>query len=257
MASGDEDSDSRRGSGGFLRYVELIDDDADRSAYPFTLPVVAGLRAAGRLELDPAVTFLAGDNGTGKSTLIEAIAVAAGFNPEGGSANFRFSTRATESSLGEHLRLVRGTRKPRTGFFLRAESFYNVATEIDRLGVVDGYGGTSLHERSHGESFLDLATHRFKPHGLYLLDEPEAALSVHGCLALLTRIHDLTQAGAQFIIATHSPILLAVPHARILQIEPDGVIRHVDYDDAQPVVLTRSFLASPQRYLHHLFRDGN
>ncbi|MEU4338854.1 AAA family ATPase [Micromonospora lupini] len=255
MATGDEASHSRRDSGGFLRWVELTDDDTDRSAYPFALPVVAGLRAAGRLTLDPAVTFLAGDNGTGKSTLIEAIAVAAGFNPEGGSANFRFSTRATESSLGEHLRLVRGTSKPRTGFFLRAESFYNVATEIDRLGVADGYGGTSLHERSHGESFLDLATHRFKPHGLYLLDEPEAALSVHGCLALLTRIHDLTQAGAQFIIATHSPILLAAPHARILQIEPDGTINHVDYDEAQPVLLTRSFLANPQRYLHHLFQD--
>ncbi|MEK8103970.1 AAA family ATPase [Micromonospora sp. M12] len=205
MARGDEASDSHRDSGGFLRWVELTDDDTDRSRYPFTLPVLAGLRAAGRLTLHPAVTFLAGDNGTGKSTLIEAIAVAAGFNPEGGSTNFRFSTRATESSLGEHLRLVRGTRKPRTGFFLRAESFYNVATEIDRLGVADGYGGASLHERSHGESFLDLATHRFKPHGLYLLDEPEAALSVHGCLALLTRIHDLTEAGAQFVIATHSP----------------------------------------------------
>ncbi|MGC5309820.1 AAA family ATPase [Micromonospora zamorensis] len=255
MATGDEVSDSRRDSGGFLRWVELTDDDTDRSAYPFTLPVVAGLRAAGRLTLDPAVTFLAGDNGTGKSTLIEAIALAAGFNPEGGSTNFRFSTRATESSLGEHLRLVRGTRKPRSGFFLRAESFYNVATEIDRLGVADGYGGTSLHERSHGESFLDLTIYRFKPQGLYLLDEPEAALSVHGCLALLTRIHDLTEAGAQFVIATHSPILLAAPHARILQIEPDGVIRHVAYDDAQPVLLTRSFLANPQRYLHHLFQD--
>ncbi|WP_455768937.1 AAA family ATPase [Micromonospora zamorensis] len=240
-----------------MRWVELTDGDTDRSGYPFTLPVVAGLRAAGRLTLDPAVTFLAGDNGTGKSTLIEAIAVAAGFNPEGGSTNFRFSTRATESPLGEHLRLVRGTRKPRTGFFLRAESFYNVATEIDRLGVTDGYGGTSLHERSHGESFLDLATHRFKPQGLYLLDEPEAALSVHGCLALLVRIRDLTQAGAQFVIATHSPILLAVPHARILQIEPDGAISRVDYDDAQPVLLTRSFLASPQRYLQHLFEDDS
>jgi predicted ATPase len=203
------------------------------------------------------VTFLAGDNGTGKSTLIEAIAVAAGFNPEGGSTNFRFSTRATESSLGEHLRLVRGTRKPRTGFFLRAESFYNVATEIDRLGVADGYGGTSLHERSHGESFLDLAAHRFKPQGLYVLDEPEAALSVHGYLALLTRIHDLTQAGAQFVIATHSPILLAVPHARIPQIEPGGAFGHIDYDEAQPVLLTRSFLANPQRYLHHLFQDDS
>ncbi|SCF04587.1 Predicted ATPase [Micromonospora coriariae] len=257
MATGDEASASRRDGGGFLRWVELTDGDMDTSSYPFTLPIVAGLRAAGRLELDAAVTFLAGDNGTGKSTLIEAIAVAAGFNPEGGSTNFRFSTRATESSLGEHLRLVRGIGKPRSGFFLRAESFYNVATEIDRLGVADGYGGISLHERSHGESFLDLATHRFKPRGLYLLDEPEAALSVHGCLALLTRIHDLVQAGSQFIIATHSPILLAVPHARILQIEGSGTISHVDYDDAQPVLLTRSFLASPQRYLHHLFNDDS
>ncbi|MEV4656583.1 AAA family ATPase [Micromonospora sp. NPDC049301] len=257
MTTRDGASTSRRDGGGFLRWVELTDGDTDTSGYPFTLPIVAGLRAAGRLELDAAVTFLAGDNGTGKSTLIEAIAVAAGFNPEGGSTNFRFSTRATESSLGEHLRLVRGIRKPRTGFFLRAESFYNVATEIDRLGVADGYGGASLHERSHGESFLDLATHRFKPGGLYLLDEPEAALSVHGCLALLTRIHDLVDAGSQFIIATHSPILLAAPHARILQIEPDGTIRHVDYDDAQPVLLTRSFLANPQRYLHHLFNDDS
>ncbi|MFF4880730.1 AAA family ATPase [Micromonospora sp. NPDC000668] len=255
MTRRDEESASPRDGGGFLRWVELAEGDANVSDYPFTLPVVAGLRAAGRLELDPAVTFLAGDNGTGKSTLIEAIAVAAGFNPEGGSTNFRFSTRETESALGEHLRLVRGIRKPRTGFFLRAESFYNVATEIDRLGVAAGYGGASLHERSHGESFLDLATHRFKPRGLYLLDEPEAALSVHGCLALLTRIHDLTRAGSQFVIATHSPILLAVPHARILQIAPSGVISHVDYDDAQPVLLTRSFLANPQRYLHHLFSD--
>jgi predicted ATPase len=248
---------ARRWGGGFLRWVELAEAGADVSGYPFTLPVVAGLRAAGKLELDPAVTFLAGDNGTGKSTLIEAIAVAAGFNPEGGSANFRFSTRATESALGEYLRLVRAIGKPRTGFFLRAESFYNVATEIDRLGVGNSYGGHSLHERSHGESFLDLATNRFGPHGLYLLDEPEAALSVHGCLAMLTWIRDLAEAGSQFVVATHSPILLAVPNARILQIDTSGTISEVSYDEAQPVVLTRSFLADPQRYLHYLFsNDG-
>jgi predicted ATPase len=239
--------------GGFLRWVELVDADADRSGYPFTLPVVAGLRGAGRLDLDPAVTFLTGDNGTGKSTLIEAIAVAAGFNPEGGSTNFRFSTRPTESDLGKYLRLVRGVEKPHTGYFLRAESFYNVATEIDRLGVAAGYGGHSLHERSHGESFLDLATHRFRGQGLYLLDEPEAALSVYGCLAMLLRIRDLADAGSQFVVATHSPILLAVPHARILQIDAGGTISQVGYDEAQPVELTRSFLADPQRYLHHLF----
>ena len=162
--------------GGFLRWVELLDGDAGASGYPFTLPVVAGLRKAGRLELHPAVTFLVGDNGTGKSTLVEAIAVAAGFNPEGGTASFNFSTRATHSALGEFVRLVRGVIKPRTGFFLRAESFYNVASEIDRLGAQKSYGGRSLHHRSHGESFLDLAVHRFEPEGLYLLDEPEAAV---------------------------------------------------------------------------------
>ncbi|SHN45982.1 AAA family ATPase [Cryptosporangium aurantiacum] len=244
-----------RSGGGFLRWVELADAPPGPPRYPFTLPVVAALRDAGRLELDPAVTFLVGDNGSGKSTLVEAIAVAAGFNPEGGSRNFRFATRATESSLGEYLQLVRGVSKPRTGFFLRAESFYNVATEIERLGSFDGYGGQSLHERSHGESFLDLAAHRFGPRGLYLLDEPEAALSVQGCLALLTRIRDLVEAGSQFLIATHSPVLLASPGARILQIEASGTISPVSYDEAQPVEWTRRFLADPQRYLHYLFAD--
>jgi predicted ATPase len=245
----------RRDGGGFLRWVELDETHADVSSYPFTLPVVAGLRAAGRLELDPAVTFLIGDNGTGKSTLVEAIAVAAGFNPEGGSTHFRFSTRATESNLGEHIRLVRGIGKPRTGFFLRAESFYNVATEIDQLGELGQYGGRSLHERSHGESVIDLAVHRFGPGGLYLLDEPEAALSVHGCLAMLLRIRDLVTEGSQFVVATHSPILLAVPGARILHIDIGGAINDVSYDEAEPVVMTRSFLSDPDRYLHYLLRD--
>ncbi len=258
MATGAEVPVARPGDGGgFLRWVELDESDADLSRYPFTLPVVAGLRAAGTLELHPAVTFLAGDNGTGKSTLVEAIAVAAGFNAEGGSANFRFSTRATESILGEHLRLVRGVGKPRTGFFLRAESFYNVATEIDNLGELRPYGGRSLHERSHGESFLDLAVHRFGPRGLYLLDEPESALSVHGCLAMLLRIRDLVKEGSQFIVATHSPILLAVPNTRILQIDMSGTISEVSYDEAQPVAMTRSFLAAPDRYLHYLLTDDS
>ncbi|HEX6873135.1 MAG TPA: AAA family ATPase [Micromonosporaceae bacterium] len=245
----------RSGRGGFLRWVELDDAEADRSAYPFTLPVVAGLRAAGRLEFDPSVTFLIGDNGTGKSTLMEAIAVAGGFNPEGGSTNFRFATRSTESSLGAHLRLVRAVRKPRTGFFLRAESFYNVATEIERLNLQGAYGGRSLHERSHGEAFLELVRQRFGPDGLYLLDEPEAALSVHGCLAMLTLIHELAAAGSQFIVSTHSPILLAAPGARILQVGGEGSISAVTYDEAQPVAMTRSFLADPARYLHYLLTD--
>jgi len=251
------DRPSGRGHG-YLRWVE-IDESAPSDGYPYALPAVAALRSAQRWELDPAVTFLVGNNGTGKSTLVEAIAVATGFNPEGGSTNFRFTTRATESSLGESLKIVKGTRKPRTGFFLRAETFYNVATEIEALEeagrpglIASSYGGRSPHERSHGESFLALAVHRFGPNGLYLLDEPESALSVHGCLALLRRMVDLVEAGSQFIVATHSPILLAYPGASIWQIDSSGELQRVSYDDAEPVRLHRDFLANPGRYLHHL-----
>ncbi|WP_245607437.1 AAA family ATPase [Pseudonocardia spinosispora] len=230
----------------------------DTGGYPFTLPVVAWL--AGRpdgLPLVAGVNFLIGENGSGKSTLVEAIAVAAGFNPEGGSQNFQFATRASESSLGSHLDLRWGTSKPRTGYFLRAESYYNVATEIERLDKIDkpllpAYGGISPHERSHGQSFLDLVVHRFGPHGLYLLDEPEAALSVHGCLALLARMTELVEQGSQFIVATHSPILLALPGATIVEIDADGDLARVSYDDAMPVRLTRDFLAAPDRYLRHI-----
>ncbi|OXM58668.1 ABC transporter ATP-binding protein [Amycolatopsis thailandensis] len=247
--------------GGFVQSIRLV-PGSDTGRYPFALPVVRYLARTGGLALDPGVTFLAGDNGTGKSTLVEAIAVAAGFNPEGGSRSFRFATRATESSLGDHLILRRGIRKPRTGFFLRAESYYNVATEIERLdqdagspSLMAAYGGISPHERSHGQSFLDLVTHRFGPDGLYLLDEPEAALSPRGCMALLARITELRDSRCQFLIATHSPILLAVPGARILQIDGEGEIEHVAYDNAEPVTLTRGFLTHPERFLHHLFTD--
>lgn len=242
--------------GGFVRRVR-VESPIEAAAYPFTLPVVQALLRDGELALNPAVTFLVGENGSGKSTLVEAVAVAAGFNAEGGSRHFRFETRASESVLGGYLTLVRGTRKPRNGFFLRAESFYNVATEIEAIeradpGLMAAYGGVSAHERSHGESFLALAVHRFGPNGLYVLDEPEAALSVRGCMALMTRIIDLVAQGSQFVIATHSPVLLAVPRATILQIDDDGGLRRVGYDEALPVQLTRDFLAGPERYLRHL-----
>jgi predicted ATPase len=254
-------SPADKDAGRFIRSVHLTDPAAP-TTYPFDLPVVAGLRASGAVELAAGVTFLIGDNGSGKSTLIEGIAVAAGFNPEGGSRSFRFATRATESALGQYLTLRRSPERERTSFFLRAESFYNVASEIEELdkdgpaGFLDAYGGQSLHHRSHGESFLDLLSHRFGPNGLYLLDEPEAALSPKGLLAALRRIHDLTNAGSQFLIATHSPILLALPGARIIEIQSDGHLAKVSYDDAEPVTITRGFLQNPERTLRHLFNDG-
>ena len=223
--------------------------------------MVAGLRAAW-LTLGPGVTFLVGENGSGKSTLVEGVAVAAGLNPEGGSRSFAFATRSSESALGSALRLGRAPGRERTSFFLRAESYYNVATEVERLDAEPGpgarllpaYGGTSAHERSHGQSFLDLLVHRFRPGGLYLLDEPEAALSTQGCMAALTRIHDLVQQGSQFLVATHSPVLLAVPGARILEITDDGRIAPVSYDDALPVRSTRRFLADPAAAVRALLR---
>jgi predicted ATPase len=250
-----------RGPGRFIRDVRLPADTG--GGYPFSLPAVAWLGRVGRLTLGAGVTFLVGENGTGKSTLLEAIAVAAGLNPEGGSHNFRFATRSTESALGEYLVLSWEPRKPRTAFFLRAESYYNVASEIERLAgdpgspsLLPAYGGVSPHARSHGESFLDLATHRFGPDGLYLLDEPEAALSVRGCLALLARLSDLTREGCQTVVATHSPVLLALPGATIYEIADDGSVDEVLYDEALPVRMTRDFLAAPDRYLRHLLADG-
>jgi len=224
--------------------------------HPFTLPVVRELFARGGLGLDPGVTFLVGDNGSGKSTLLEALAVVFGMNLEGGSRDFRFSTHPERSALAEHL-VARWKRRPRADFFLRAESFHNAVTYVEGLpgGAMVASGAGSLHERSHGEGFLDVALHRFRPDGLYLLDEPEAALSVRGCLALLRRVADLRGKRCQFVIATHSPVLLALPGALILQIDEDGALEPTGYDEADPVRLTRGFLADPQRSLRELLTD--
>lgn len=247
-----------RGKGLFVRQV-LLRNVTEADEYPYTLPVVRHLLELGELSFEAPVTFLVGDNGTGKSTLTEAIAVSAGFNPEGGSRNFSFGTRSSESSLGDKLTISWGTPKPKGGFFLRAESFYNVATEVERLDkdpysgpLLPAYGGISPHERSHGESFVDLITHRFGARSLFVLDEPEAALSVHGCLAVLARMSELVRQGCQFIVATHSPILLACPGATIWEIERDGSVESVEYDMALPVQMTRAFLNAPERFLRHL-----
>ena len=224
--------------------------------YPFSLPVV---RLLEQVDLHPKMTYFIGENGSGKSTLLEAVAVSLGFNAEGGSKNFSFGTRRSHSELHRFLRVAKGYRRPRTGYFLRAESFFNVATEIERLDkepsygppIINSYGGRSLHEQSHGESFLALMNERFSGEGLYILDEPEAALSPQRQLAVLSRIHDLVLEGSQFIVATHSPILMAYPDARIYQCGPGGLAA-IAYEDTEHFQVTRNFLANPQRMLRTL-----
>ncbi len=219
------------------------------------LPPVRFLLEGGTLEFDRPVTFLVGENGAGKSTLLEAVAVASGFNPEGGTRNFSFSTNPTHSELGDYLTPAR-RGYPRDGFFLRAESFYNVATDIDRMeregpGLLRSYGGRSLHRQSHGESFLALVQNRFRGEGLYLLDEPEAALSPSRLLTLMAEMDLLVKNDSQFIVATHSPILMAFPNARLYELG-EGGIQAVDYRETEHYQLTKQFLQDPERMLHYL-----
>lgn len=226
--------------------------------FPFNLPALRGLD---KLALHPKVTFFVGENGSGKSTLLEGIAISLGFNPEGGTRNFHFNTRASHSDLHAFIRVAKGFKRPKDGFFLRAESFFNVATQIEELDaepapaprVIDSYGGQSLHEQSHGESFMALMMNRFGGNGLYILDEPEAALSPHRQLAALSRLHDLVHANSQFIIATHSPILMAYPDAWIYACTPSGMER-VDYQDTEHYQVTKDFLNNPERLLNILLQ---
>jgi len=245
--------------GPYLLHLEVLRDRiADAERYPFNLPAV---RALSVLPFHPQVTFLVGENGAGKSTLLEAIAVASGLNAEGGSVNFTFATRASHSPLGECIRLAKAIARPRDSYFLRAETFYNVATEIERLDqgpegegglpIIDAYGGRSLHEQSHGESFFALFKNRFRDHGLYLLDEPEAALSPTRQVEFLVLMHDSIRRGCQFVIATHSPIIMAYPDARIHLLDRQG-IRDVAYTDTEHYQVTRRFLSNPKRALETL-----
>ncbi|MBN3043141.1 AAA family ATPase [Pectobacterium brasiliense] len=226
----------------------------DPQAYPLTIPAINDLE---KIRFHPDVTFLVGENGSGKSTLLEAVAIAMGFNPEGGSRNFNFSTRDSHSNLGNYLRIVKGITRPRTGYFLRAESFFNVATEIENIDpdlIQLAYGGVSLHQQSHGESFMALLNHRFGANGFYLLDEPEAALSPTRQLTALARIHQLVNAGCQFIIATHSPIILAYPNSVIYQFNENG-IQQVAWQDTEHYQITRQFLNNPQGMMKILLAD--
>jgi predicted ATPase len=244
----------------FLMEVALRRDKVSSwNEYPFSLPVVRNLDT---LALHRGVTFFIGENGTGKSTLLEAIAIGLGFNPEGGSRNFRFSTRTSHSQLFQFLRLSRSARRVRDGFFFRAESYFNVATEIDTLDaeqsfsppIINSYGGRSLHEQSHGESFLALFGNRLAGEGLYIVDEPEAALSPTRQLSLLVMLHDLVKQGTQFIIATHSPILMAYPGARIYLLLEDK-IKQIEYINTDHYSVTRTFLNDHRAVLRRLLGD--
>ena len=228
-----------------------------KSSYLNRLPVVEHLKRCGRIELHKPVTFVIGENGTGKSTLLEAVAVAAGFNAEGGSRNFNFATKETHSELYRCISLSKRDY-PKDGFFLRAESFYNVATNIDELNydgaLLRSYGDISLHEQSHGESFLSLVLNRFRGDGLYILDEPESALSPMRLLSLIAVIHELVNRNSQFIISTHSPILMAYPDAEIYELSEKGITA-VDYRETEHYRFSRQFLENPDSFLHHLLKE--
>jgi predicted ATPase len=245
----------------YLVKAELLWDRVEkRDTDPFNLEV---MKAFSELKFHPKVTFLVGENGSGKSTLIEALAIAWGFNAEGGSKNFNFSTETAHSNLHHFLRLTKGPRRAKDGFFLRAESYFNFASNIDQMDrdpdlinlppLRNSYGGKSLHEQSHGESFFALMEHRLRGNGLYVFDEPEAALSPSRQMSMLVRMHDLIGLNSQFIIATHSPILMAYPDAWIYEISSQGLNR-VEYENTEHFQLTKSFLNRPRDMIDQLLK---
>lgn len=233
----------------------------EERCYYRNLPAIKHIVDMEMLPINSNVTFLVGENGVGKSTLIEAVAVAMGFNPEGGTKNFSFSTNDSHSGLYNYMTVVRGIRRPMDGFFLRAESMYNAASYIDREDsdpdnggprIIDSFGGVSLHKQSHGESFLSVVENRFGGNGIYILDEPEAALSPARLLRLMCNMKRLVDRNSQFIIATHSPILMAFPGAEVLELTEDG-IHSVSYKETEHYIITRRFLEAPERMLQELF----
>jgi predicted ATPase len=244
---------------GELKEIYFNKKDVDLNAYPFNLPFFIN---TDRISINPQVTYFVGENGTGKSTLLEAIAVACGFNPEGGSVNFNFGTRESHSPLHRHITVSRGTHQHTDGYFLRSESFFNVATEIEKLdineeddfnsqSIINSYGGVSLHQQSHGESFWALFNHRFGGNGLYILDEPESALSPTKQMAMLLRIHELTGGRSQFIIATHSPIILAYPFATIYEFSHQGITKR-SYEQTELYQSYQNFFRDPQQMVKKL-----
>ena len=245
-----------------MRYLQEIRfrwDRLDADSYVRSIPSFQNL---GSLVFARNVTLFSGENGTGKSTLLEAVAVAFGFNPEGGTRNYNFSTYESHSSLHQALLLVKGPRRPKSSYFLRAESFYNVATKTEEYRefvppeiYYRRFGGKSFHDQSHGESFMALMQGTFSEEGFYILDEPEAALSPQRQLTLLILIHQLAQKGAQFIIASHSPILLGIPDARILSFRDSG-IRPCSYEETESYEITEMFINQREYFLKRLLSDS-
>jgi predicted ATPase len=237
----------------FLTRIVLRPDRIQSGVHPFTLPLLSGKLA---IELSTPITFLVGENGSGKSSLLEGLAWALGFNARGGNRDNSYGEGADGHALGRALDLS-WRRRVAGGFFLRAETFFNFASYLEEVGSSFlAYGGTSLHQRSHGEAFLALFEHRFED-GVYLLDEPEAALSPQRQLTFLSILKQLTDSRcAQFVIATHSPMLLTFPGATVLSLE-EGVMRPMRYQDTGHYQLTRDFLNAPQRFYKHLFADDD
>jgi len=234
----------------YLRSINLK-DGYDAESYPFTIPAVAGLDG---LSFHEDVTFFVGENGSGKSTVLEAIALAMGFGAQGGTKNVLMDDAGGLSGLHNWLKVKKSYDHPSDGYFLRAESFYNVASYMDVAGYLQGYGGQSLHQQSHGESFMATLLNKFKGKGFYLMDEPEAALSPARQLAALVRINDLVEKDSQFIIATHSPILLAYPRAKIMIFDTDGIYE-VKYEQTEHFSITRDFLNNYPKRLEQLLSD--
>lgn len=240
-----------------MNYIEEISFTSNefQTNYLNNLPAIRTIIEGAPLPLTKPVTFFVGENGTGKSTLLEGLAVAYGFNPEGGTLNFNFKTRETHSELHDFMYLKRPLgHKARDGFFLRAESFYNMASYIDDIDVSKNYGGTSLHHQSHGESFLNVISHRFSGDGLYILDEPEAALSPMRLMTLMVILDELVKSGSQVIIATHSPILMAFPNAEILEFSENG-IASIHLEETEHFQVTKNFMMDPKRMIRYLLPE--